>query len=93
VGETFAGVDYETGLAAVERLRAILPGSAPMSSWALRWILMDAAVSTVIPGARTDEHAVANARACDLAALRPEVMGAIADLYRAQISPQVHQRW
>jgi aryl-alcohol dehydrogenase-like predicted oxidoreductase len=54
---------------------------------------MDAAVSTVIPGARTDEHAVANARACDLAALRPEVMGAIADLYRAQISPQVHQRW
>ena len=93
VGETFAGVDYETGLAAVERLRGMLPGSAPMSSWALRWILMDAAVSTAIPGAKTDEQAVGNARACDLAALQPEVMRAIADLYLAQISPQVHQRW
>jgi len=64
-----------------------------MSSWALRWILMDAAVSTAIPGAKTDEQAVGNARACDLAALQPEVMRAIADLYLAQISPQVHQRW
>ncbi len=93
VGETFAGVDYETGLAAVERLRGILPGGTPMSSWALRWILMDGAVSTAIPGAKTDEQAVANARACDLPALGPEVMEAIAELYRAQISPQVHQRW
>jgi aryl-alcohol dehydrogenase-like predicted oxidoreductase len=93
VGETFAGVDYETGLAAVERLRGVLPGSAPMSSWALRWILMAEAVSTVIPGAKTDEQAAANARASDLAALEPEVMEAVAGLYRADIAPLVHQRW
>jgi aryl-alcohol dehydrogenase-like predicted oxidoreductase len=93
VGETFAGVDYEIGLAAVERLRGLLPGGAPMSAWALRWILMEEAVSTVIPGAKTDEQAVANARASDLAGLEPEVMEAVADLYRADIAPLVQQRW
>jgi aryl-alcohol dehydrogenase-like predicted oxidoreductase len=64
-----------------------------MSSWALRWILMAEAVSTVIPGAKTDEQAAANARASDLAALDPEVMEAVAGLYRADIAPLVHQRW
>ena len=93
VGETFAGVDYATGLAAVERLRGLLPGDAPMSAWALRWILMEEAVSTVIPGAKTDQQAIANARASDLAALDPEVMAAIAGLYRSEIAPLVHQRW
>jgi aryl-alcohol dehydrogenase-like predicted oxidoreductase len=64
-----------------------------MSAWALRWILMEEAVSTVIPGAKTDEQAVANARASDLAGLEPEVMEAVADLYRADIAPLVQQRW
>ncbi len=93
VGETFAGVDYETGLAAVERLRDLLPVDVPMSSSALRWILMEDAVSTVIPGARTDQQAVANARASDLAPLEPEAMEAIAHLYATEIAPLVHQRW
>ena len=93
VGETFSGVDYETGLAAVARIRGILPAGESMAAWALRWVLMDAAVSTVIPGARTDEQAIANARASDLPALEPEVMGKLAELYRERIAPQVHQRW
>ena len=93
VGETFAGVDYATGLAAVERLRGMLPAGTPMSGWALRWILMDEAVSTVIPGAKTDEQAVANASASDLPALEPDLMRAIAELYRTEIAPLVHERW
>jgi aryl-alcohol dehydrogenase-like predicted oxidoreductase len=93
VGETFAGVDYETGLAAVERIRGILPRDAQMAGWALRWILMEEAVSTVIPGARSDEQAIANARASDLPALEPEAMRALAELYRTEIAPLVHRRW
>jgi len=93
VGETFAGVDYATGLAAVERLRGMLPAGTPMSGWALRWILMEEAVSTVIPGAKTDGQAVANASAADLPALEPAVMRAVAELYRSEIAPQVQQRW
>ena len=40
VGETFAGVDYETGLAVVEELRSLVPTDATLAQMALRWILM-----------------------------------------------------
>jgi len=49
-GETFSGVDYETGLKAVEELRALLPGGATLAQFALRWILMFPAVTCAIPG-------------------------------------------
>ena len=45
VGETFSGVDYDTGLEAVERLRPLVPEGATMAQFALRWILMFDAVS------------------------------------------------
>ncbi len=93
VGETFSGVDYERGLAAVERLRALLPPDQPMSAWALRWILMNEGVSTVIPGAKTEEQARANAAASDLPELPPATMEAIRELYAELIAPLVHQRW
>ncbi|OLB34710.1 MAG: aldo/keto reductase, partial [Ktedonobacter sp. 13_2_20CM_53_11] len=38
-GETFSGVDYETGLQAVEALRPLVPPGATMAQLALRWIL------------------------------------------------------
>ena len=52
VGETFAGVPYEVGLAAVEELRPLVPAGATMAQMALRWILMFDAVSCAIPGAK-----------------------------------------
>src|SRR5258705_12865338 len=66
VGETFAGVDYETALAAVEELRPLVPADSTMAQMALRWILMNDGVSTVIPGAKTPEQARSNAAAADL---------------------------
>src|SRR3954468_25063588 len=74
VGETFAGVPFETGLAAVEELRGLVPEGATMAQLALRWILMHDAVSTVIPGARNPEQAQANAAAAALAPLSDETM-------------------
>lgn len=93
VGETFAGVPYDRGLAAVERLRAALPRGVTMGAAALRWILMNDAVSTVIPGARNQEQAAANAEASDLAPLSADVIERITALYREEIAPLVHQRW
>jgi aryl-alcohol dehydrogenase-like predicted oxidoreductase len=84
MGETFAGVDYERGLAAVEELRALLPTDQPMSAYALRWVLMNDAVSTVIPGGKTVEQARANAAASDLPRLPETTMTAIQDLYRRE---------
>ncbi|MGZ8438035.1 MAG: aldo/keto reductase [Candidatus Limnocylindrales bacterium] len=93
VGETFAGVDYDTGLALVEALRELVPAGATLAQMALRWILMSEAVTAAIPGAKTPEQARANAAAADLAALPPATMERIAALYEERVKPLVHQRW
>ena len=93
VGETFSGVPYEVGLAAVEELRALVPEGATMAQFALRWILMFDAVTCAIPGAKTPAQATDNAAASDLAPLAEETMEAVRDLYDRLIRPYVHQRW
>jgi aryl-alcohol dehydrogenase-like predicted oxidoreductase len=93
VGETFAGLDYETGLALVEGLREICPADVTLAQMALRWILMFEGVTAAIPGAKTPEQARANAAAADLPPLSDAVMGRIGDLYDELARPLVHQRW
>ena len=93
VGETFAGVDYATGLEVVEELRDLVPEGATLAQLALRFILMEDAVSVVIPGARNPEQARANAAAAALAPLPDETMAAIRRLYEERVRPLVHQRW
>ncbi|PYB70741.1 aldo/keto reductase [Rhizobium wuzhouense] len=93
VGETFAGVPFETGLAAVEEIRKLVPAGASMAQFALRWILMHEAVTVVIPGARNGEQAKANAAASDLPAISADVMAAAKDTYDRLIAPHVHHRW
>lgn len=93
VGETFAGVDYETGLAAVDEIRPLVPAGMTMAQFALRWILMFDAVSTVIPGAKNRQQAEDNARAADFPPLSDETMAKLRRLYDEKIKPQVHQRW
>ncbi len=92
-GETFAGVPYEVALNAVEDVRALVPVGASMAEFALRWILMEDAVSTVIPGAKNASQAQGNSRASDLAALPAETMEKLREIYRSQIAPHVHQLW
>lgn len=92
-GETFSGVDYEQGLAAVEELRKLLPEGVSMARLALRWILMDEAVTTAIPGGRTPAQVDENVSAADLAALPAPLMQALADVYQRRIAPQVHMLW
>jgi aryl-alcohol dehydrogenase-like predicted oxidoreductase len=92
-GETFAGVDYETGLGVVEELRSLVPTGATLAQMALRWVLMSDAVTATIPGAKTPEQARANAGAVDLAPLPPAAMERIAALYEERVKPLVHQRW
>jgi aryl-alcohol dehydrogenase-like predicted oxidoreductase len=93
VGETFAGVPFETGLQAVEEIRALVPAGATMAAFALRWILMADAVSVVIPGARNAEQAKANAAAASLPAIPQDVMDATREVYSRLVAPHVHDRW
>jgi aryl-alcohol dehydrogenase-like predicted oxidoreductase len=93
VGETFSGVPYEVGLAAVERVRPLVADSTIMARFALRWILMSEAVTVAIPGARNAEQARSNAAAAALPPLAPEVMEKLKTIYDEDIRPHVHQRW
>jgi aryl-alcohol dehydrogenase-like predicted oxidoreductase len=92
-GETFSGVDFETGLAAVEEIRALVPAGHSMAELALRWTLMFDAVSCAIPGAKTPEQVEANCRAADLPPLSPDTMRALERVYAERIKPLVHARW
>jgi aryl-alcohol dehydrogenase-like predicted oxidoreductase len=92
-GETFSGVDYETGLAAVERLKPLVPPGASLAQFALRWILAFDAVTCVIPGARRAAQVVDNARAAELPAPDAATMAAVQAIYDDAIRPLVHHRW
>ena len=92
-GETFSGVPYDVGLDAVERLRPLVPGGASMAAWALRWILMEEAVTTAIPGARNVNQAEGNAAAASLPALPPETLAAVRAVYDDRVREHVHSEW
>ena len=92
-GETFAGVDFEKGLQAVEELRTLVPQGFTMAQFALKWILMFPEVSTVIPGAKNPRQAEENAKTSDLPPLKEEVMERIREIYEEYILPDVHHRW
>jgi aryl-alcohol dehydrogenase-like predicted oxidoreductase len=93
VGETFAGVPYEVGLAAVRELAPLVPDGATTAQFALRWILDQPGVTVVIPGARTPEQARGNAAAADLAPLTGEQRAGVRDVYDRLVRPYVHDRW
>jgi aryl-alcohol dehydrogenase-like predicted oxidoreductase len=93
VGETFSGVDFDTALAAVEELRALLPSGVSMAQVALRWILMHDAVTCAIPGAKRPSQVADNCAASDLPALSAETMAAVQAIYERRIRAGVHHRW
>ena len=92
-GETFAGVDFDTGLEAVRELQALVPEDATTPQFALRWILMFDAVSCAIPGAKRPEQVTDNARAADLPPLSEGTMARIREIYDSRVREQVHHRW
>jgi aryl-alcohol dehydrogenase-like predicted oxidoreductase len=93
VGETFSGVPFEAGLAAVDELRRLVPEGASMAQMALRWILMFDPVTCTIPGAKRPSQAAENVAASELPPLGQETMAAVRDIYDRLIKPHVHQRW
>ena len=92
-GETFSGVDYETGLRVVEKLRALMPPGATMAQLALRWILEFPAVTCAIPGGKRPSQVTDNLAASDLKPLSAGAMKKIRALYETEIKPLVHQYW
>ena len=93
VGETFAGVDFATGVDAAREFAALAPAGTAPAQAALRWIIQQAGVTTVIPGARNPEQARQNAAAAGLPPLTDDQLRGIQDLYDRRLRALVHHRW
>ena len=92
-GETFSGLDYETGLQAVDELRVLIPAGLTLAQMALRWILMSPAVTCAIPGEKCASQVEENVRAANLPALPKAIMTRVGAIYDRRVRPQVHHYW
>jgi aryl-alcohol dehydrogenase-like predicted oxidoreductase len=93
VGETFSGVPYDVGLAAARELASLVDPGVTLAQFALRWVIDQPGVTTVIPGARSPQQAAANAAAAAIAPLREEQLAGVRDVYDRLIRAHVHSRW
>ena len=93
VGETFSGVPFEVGVAAARQVAALTPPGATTAQLALRWIVDQPGVSSVIPGARNAAQARANAAAADLPPLGEDVLDRLRQVYDRDVREHVHDRW
>ena len=93
VGETFSGVDFDTGVDAAREFAALAPAGTAPAQLALRWIIQQRGITTVIPGARNVTQARQNASAAALPPLTSDQLRSIEDIYDRRIRAQVHQRW
>jgi aryl-alcohol dehydrogenase-like predicted oxidoreductase len=92
-GETFSGVDYDVALDAVDALRPLVPRGATLAQWALRWILMEQAVTCAIPGVRRAAQVEDNLVAAELDEIPADAMKKVQQVYHDRLEPLVHQRW
>ena len=93
VGETFSGVDFDTGVDAAREFAALAPAGATAAQTALRWVIQQPGVTTVIPGARDPQQARQNAAAAGLPPLTDDQLRGIQDLYDRRLRALVHHRW
>ncbi|WP_045859083.1 aldo/keto reductase [Teredinibacter purpureus] len=69
VGETFSGIEFSKGLSIVDELQKIKPDAYTMAQFAMRWILDQPAVTTIIPGASSPSQVAKNVAVSALAPL------------------------
>jgi len=96
VGETFSGVDYETGLGAASEFAALVRehlDDVTTAQAALAWVAQQPGVTTVIPGARNAEQARANAAAGEVDPLPDELFEGVRRIYDERLREAVHPRW
>jgi aryl-alcohol dehydrogenase-like predicted oxidoreductase len=97
VGETFSGVDYETGVVAAKEFSQLVSAAGPegvtAAQAAIAWVWQQPGVSTVIPGARNVRQATSNAAAGGIETLDDEFLRGVQAIYDAHFRASVHWRW
>ncbi|NEK58477.1 aldo/keto reductase [Geodermatophilus sabuli] len=93
VGETFAGVPFEAGVAAAREVAEIAGPDVSTAAFALRWVIDQPGVTAVIPGARNVRQALDNVAAASLPPLTDTQLADLERLYDERIRAFVHDRW
>jgi aryl-alcohol dehydrogenase-like predicted oxidoreductase len=93
VGETFAGVPFDVGVAAAREVAAIAGPDVSTAAFALRWVIDQPGVTTVIPGARNVEQVRGNVAAASLDPLTDSQLADLERVYDERIRAHVHDRW
>jgi aryl-alcohol dehydrogenase-like predicted oxidoreductase len=97
VGETFSGVDYETGLVAAKEFGDLVRAEAPVGTTsaqaAIAWLWQHEAVSSVIPGARNVDQARSNAAAGRVPPLGRAFDEGVRRIYDTHLRAAIHPRW
>ncbi|CAN5835608.1 aldo/keto reductase [soil metagenome] len=97
VGETFSGVDYETGLAAAKEFGALVDAEAPdgvtSTQAAIAWLWQHPEVSSVIPGARNIDQARSNAAAGRVSPLGDDFDQGVHRIYDEHLRAAIHPQW
>ncbi|MRJ76538.1 aldo/keto reductase [Aeromicrobium sp. SMF47] len=92
VGETFSGVDFETGVRAAQEFADLVPEGVEPAQAAIAWILAQDGVTSAIPGARNVKQARGNAAAAQV--VLPEGFDAgVRDIYDRLLRDEIHPRW
>jgi aryl-alcohol dehydrogenase-like predicted oxidoreductase len=92
VGETFSGVDFETGILAAREFTGLAPAGVSPAQVAIAWILAQDGVTAAIPGARNVDQARSNAAAAGVA-LPGGLDDAVRELYDRLLRDSIHPRW
>lgn len=89
VGETFAGLPFEKGVALSNELKTICPKEMSLVEMSLRWILDHKAVTTIIPGASSVEQVQGNAKVSNLTSLSAELKKTLSSFYQKKVQQHI----
>jgi aryl-alcohol dehydrogenase-like predicted oxidoreductase len=89
VGETFSGLPFEKGVAFADEIKHWLPAGMTLADLALRWILDQPAVSTIIAGVTRPAQLEANVAVTRMDPIPAALVEKLRDFYIEKIRPEV----
>ena len=89
VGETFSGLPFEKGIELAEQLKQIVPKNYPLSQFALRWLLDQPAVSSIIAGVSKPAQLRDNVEATKRDPIEARLIDEMKGWYEDKVKPNI----
>ncbi|WP_284140524.1 MULTISPECIES: aldo/keto reductase [unclassified Virgibacillus] len=89
VGETFAGIEFARGVELSRKLEWIAEGRDNMTRAALKWIVEQEAVTSVIPGFRNKHQVEDNVGALAVKAYQDDELEKLRRFYELEVKPYI----